>query len=145
MQLALERRWLLLYVMSCWAWLKTTSKKGNSLIFKHKATHRSNKSHRYYKSHKSYILDHMRLENGGHMESLGRGGNGLHAGGCSSPPKDGEGGAWERGSRDRPIAEPLFGVPFYPILGPRDGMGCVATLPTCGPPRTQGLCSLTWN
>ena len=36
-------------------------------------------------------------------------------GGRSSPLKEGVGG-WERGSRDRPIAEPLRGVPFYPIL-----------------------------
>ena len=60
-------------------------------------------------------------------------------GGRSSRLKEG-GGDWERGSRDRPIAEPLFGVPFYPILGPRDGRGYVATWPTCGPPRGQGLC-----
>ena len=37
--------------------------------------------------------------------------------GLFEPP---EGGGWgrERGSRDRPIAEPLCRVPFYPILGP---------------------------
>ena len=50
-------------------------------------------------------------------------------GGRSSPLKEGG------GSCDRPIAEPLFGVPCYPNLGPRDGRGYVAILPTCGPPR----------
>ena len=65
-------------------------------------------------------------------------------GGRSSPLKEG-GGVWERGFRDRPIVEPLFGVPFYPNLGPSDGRGYVAILPTCGPPKAQGLCSLNRN
>ena len=60
-------------------------------------------------------------------------------------PPEGGGGGWERGSRDRPIAEPLFGVPFYPNLGPQDGRGSVVILPTCGSPRAQGLCSLNRN
>ena len=62
-----------------------------------------------------------------------RGGGG---GGCSSPLKEG-GGVWERGSRDRPIAEPLCGVPFYPILGPRDGRGYV------GPQECRGYVAPT--
>ena len=37
--------------------------------------------------------------------------------GSFEPPKGG-GGGLGRGSRDKPIAEPLCGVPFYPILGP---------------------------
>ena len=51
-------------------------------------------------------------------------------GGVFFEPPEGGGGDWERGSRDRPIAEPLCGVPFYPILGPRDGRGYVASTGT---------------
>ena len=57
-------------------------------------------------------------------------------GGRSSPLKEGVGG-WERGSRDRPIVEPLRGVPFYPILGPRDGRGYV------GPQERRGYVAST--
>ena len=66
-------------------------------------------------------------------------------GGVRAPWRRGRGGGggWERGSRDRLIAELLFGVSFYPILGPRDNRAYIAYLPTCGPPRGQGLCSLT--
>ena len=66
-------------------------------------------------------------------------------GGSFEPPEGGGGGGLGKGLPPRPIAEPLCGVPFYPILGPRDGRGYVATLPTCGPPRAQGLCSLNRN
>ena len=78
---------------------------------------------------------------GGKWSARGGGGGG---GGGANPLKEG-GGGWQRGSGDRPIAEPSFGVPFYPNLGPRDGRGYVAILPTCGPPRVRGLCSLNRN
>ena len=57
-------------------------------------------------------------------------------GGRWSPLKEG-GGGWERGSHDRPIAEPLFRVPFHPILEPRDG-SCYELCPHVGPREGRG-------
>ena len=39
-------------------------------------------------------------------------------GGLLKPPEGGGGGGWERGSCDKPIAEPLFGFLSTPIWGP---------------------------
>ena len=59
-------------------------------------------------------------------------------GGGVEPPEGGGEGVWERASRDRPFAEPLCGVPFNPILGPRDGRASIARCPHVGPREHKG-------